>query len=199
MSSFLSAVSRGVSRDVRSQFGQRARRCARKYVPRSNVRRCLRPALWSALCTRFTDTRTYTRSPRTHAPPTHTHTRYNRTPQTRTYVHTRPSRATRERERELKGRDPNHFPKLLVDASIDVSLPVAGRAIESPAVQRGRLRSLKHTQPADLSIGLYRFDSDLTRGQILSPSLRFNCRAFTLVKCRELSATGFAFTHFYAG
>lgn len=77
--------------------------------------------------------------------PTHARTRIRDT-----IVHRKPAPTytlvrLAPRERELKGRDPNHFPKLLVDASIDVSPPVAGRAIESPVVQRGRLRSLKHT------------------------------------------------------
>lgn len=96
----------------------------------------------------------------------HTNTRaliYTRAPQTRTYVHTRPPR------HGLKGRDPNHFPKLLVDGgrvtrrlTFHCRPRAAGRAIEGHAARRTG-KKLK-TQLDGLSIGRpRRFDFDLTR------------------------------------
>lgn len=184
-SSFLSVISRGVSRDVRSQLGQRARRCARKYVPYTRARMC------GAACGRPFG-RLFARVHR------HTHTRYNRTPQTRTYVHTRPSRATRERAKRPWSKP---FPEI-ARGRVDWRFTAGSRAraIESLAGSERTVKKLK-TQSAQTSIDLHRFDSDLTRGQILS-TLRFNCCASTLVKYRALilrvvGSSRYRF-HFYA-
>lgn len=140
--------------------GQRARRCAtlrESVYTRANVRRPAASPLAGSFVA-LTDTRTL-----------NTHI-YTRAPQTRTYVHTRSPR------HGLKGRDPNHFPKLLVDGgrvTRRLTFHCRPRAAPSRAAARRTGKKLK-TQLAGLSIGR-RFDSDLT------------CRR--MFRCQRLIAT----------
>lgn len=147
---------RYVARDVRSRAKSPSLcHTARKCVHAARMCGGLWPALWPALSSRVhRHAHTRVRKSRTH-----TWSRvYTGAPQTRTYVHTRPPR------HGLKGRDPNHFPKLLVNAGrVTRRLTFHCRPRAAPSrVAACRTGKKLKTQLTGLSIGRC-FDSDLTR------------------------------------